>query len=65
MDQDELRRAIEPARLGGWELEPGLVELLLADVRRRTGRYRAQLSHALLETWKRQETHPDLGRLCA
>ncbi|MEZ4621778.1 MAG: SUMF1/EgtB/PvdO family nonheme iron enzyme [Caldilineaceae bacterium] len=54
MDQDELRRAIEePARLGGWELEPGLVELLLADVGDEPGAL-PLLSHALLETWKRR-----------
>lgn len=33
MRQDELRQAIEkPARQEGWDFEPGLVDLLLADV---------------------------------
>ena len=33
MDATGLRQAIEePARRGGWELEPGLVDLLLRDV---------------------------------
>ncbi len=54
MKQDELRRAIEePARLGRWELEPGLVALLLADVGDEPGAL-PLLSHALLETWKRR-----------
>ena len=54
MTKEELRRAIEaPARLGGWELENGLVELLLADVGNEPGAL-PLLSHALLETWKRR-----------
>ncbi len=54
MNKEELRRAIEePARLGGWELEPGLVALLLADVGDEPGAL-PLLSHALLETWKRR-----------
>ncbi len=55
-----LRRAIEePARRGGWELEPGLVDLLLRDVGA-SGDHMPEpgalplLSHALLETWKRR-----------
>ena len=38
MTDDELRRAIErPARLAGLEPEPGLIELLVDDIRGRTG----------------------------
>jgi hypothetical protein len=60
MNADELRRAIEePARRGGWELEPGLVETLLKDVGAGENRQPEPgglplLSHALLETWKRR-----------
>jgi transcriptional regulator with XRE-family HTH domain len=60
MSFEELRRAIEePARHGGWEFEPGLVEVLLNDI----GTYRSKepepgalplLSHALLATWERR-----------
>jgi hypothetical protein len=54
MSEAELRRAIEePARLGGWELEPGLVDVLLQDVGDEPGAL-PLLSHALLETWKRR-----------
>lgn len=54
MRDDELRRAIEePARRGRWELEPGLVELLLHDVGHEPGAL-PLLSHALLETWHRR-----------
>ncbi|MCB0183295.1 MAG: ATP-binding protein, partial [Caldilineaceae bacterium] len=52
MSKDELRRAIEePAKFGKWELEPGLVDLLLDDVGDEPGAL-PLLSHALLETWK-------------
>ncbi len=52
MDQEELRRAIEePARLGRWEFERGLVDLMLRDVGDEPGAL-PLLSHALLETWK-------------
>jgi hypothetical protein len=60
MSDDQLRRAIvEPARKAGWEVDDGLVEVLLADVRpHRTlgaGEHGAGalplLSHALLATW--------------
>ena len=51
MNAEEIRRAIEgPARQGGWELEPGLVELILRDVSKEPGAL-PLLSHALLETW--------------
>jgi hypothetical protein len=54
MSTDELRRAIEePARRGGWEIEPGLVDTLLEDVGNEPGAL-PLLSHALLETWKRR-----------
>ncbi len=60
MTAEELRRAIEePARRGGWEFEPGLVDVLLNDI----GAQGASepepgalplLSHALLATWERR-----------
>ena len=60
MTTDELRRAIEePAKRGHWELEPGLVEVLLKDVGA-DGEGEPEpgalplLSHALLETWNRR-----------
>jgi WD40 repeat protein len=54
MTRDELRRAIEePARRGHWEIEPGLVDLLLHDVGQEPGAL-PLLSHALLETWQRR-----------
>jgi len=54
MSDEELCRAIEePARRGRWELEPGLVDLLLHDVGHEPGAL-PLLSHALLETWQRR-----------
>jgi WD40 repeat protein/basic membrane lipoprotein Med (substrate-binding protein (PBP1-ABC) superfamily) len=54
MNAAELRRAIEePARRGRWELEPGLVDLLLHDVGQEPGAL-PLLSHALMETWQRR-----------
>jgi DNA-binding beta-propeller fold protein YncE len=54
MSGEELRRAIEtPAKRGGWELEPGLVEVLLQDLQGEPGAL-PLLSHALLETWERR-----------
>jgi len=54
MNAAELRRAIEePASQGGWELEPGLADLVLHDVGEEPGTL-PLLSHALLETWKRR-----------
>ncbi|MEO6350371.1 MAG: adenylate/guanylate cyclase domain-containing protein, partial [Candidatus Limnocylindrales bacterium] len=54
MSAEELRRAIEePARRGGWEFTPGLVDLLLRDVGDEPGAL-PLLSHALLETWQRR-----------
>jgi WD40 repeat protein/class 3 adenylate cyclase len=57
MSMEELRRAIEePARLGHWLFEPGLVDLILRDVGDEPGAL-PLLSHALLETWKRRAGH--------
>ena len=54
MNTKELRRAIEePAQRGRWELEPGLVDLLLHEVGHEPGAL-PLLSHALLETWQRR-----------
>jgi WD40 repeat protein/basic membrane lipoprotein Med (substrate-binding protein (PBP1-ABC) superfamily)/DNA-binding SARP family transcriptional activator/energy-coupling factor transporter ATP-binding protein EcfA2 len=54
MSSQELRLAIEePARRGAWELETGLVDLILRDVRDQPGSL-PLLSHALLETWRRR-----------
>ena len=54
MSTEELRRAIEqPARKGRWSFQPGLVDLLIRDVRDEPGAL-PLLSHALLETWKRR-----------
>lgn len=60
MDAAGLRRAIEePARLAGWELEPGLADLILRDVGA-SGDHSPEpgglplLEHALLETWLRR-----------
>jgi WD40 repeat protein len=60
MNAAELRCAMEePAKRGDWELEPGLVELLIQDI----GAERDHppepgalplMSHALLETWHRR-----------
>jgi transcriptional regulator with XRE-family HTH domain len=60
MTQAELHRAIEePAKYGGWEFEPGLVDLLLNDIGvDGTGQPEPGslplLSHALLATWERR-----------
>ena len=60
MDAGGLRRAIEaPARYMGWELEPGLVDLLLDEVGASGDRLPEPgalplLEHALLETWERR-----------
>jgi WD40 repeat protein/class 3 adenylate cyclase len=54
MGPAELEQAIrQPARAGGWDFAPGLVELLLADVGGEPGAL-PLLSHALLETWQRR-----------
>ena len=55
LDDDGLRDAIErPARQAGLLLEPGLVELLVREVRDDPGAL-PLLSHALVETWQRRE----------
>ncbi|HEX5837996.1 MAG TPA: hypothetical protein VFY26_09195 [Anaerolineales bacterium] len=60
MSKEELKSAIEePARQGGWEFEPGLVDLLLNDIGAQgTGEPEPGalplLSHALLATWERR-----------
>jgi WD40 repeat protein len=60
MTAEELRRAIEePAKRGGWEFEPGLVDILLRDIGAQ-GTSEPEpgalplLSHALLATWERR-----------
>ena len=54
MNPTELRRAIEePARQGGWNFEPSLVDFLLEEVGAEPGAL-PLLSHALLETWQRR-----------
>ncbi len=54
MTTEEMRQAIEgPAQREGWELEPGLGELILRDVGSEPGGL-PLLSHALLETWERR-----------
>ncbi len=60
MTAEELRRAIEePAKHGGWELEPGLADVLLHDLGAQ-GTSEPEpgalplLSHALLTTWERR-----------
>ncbi|HEY9527214.1 MAG TPA: helix-turn-helix domain-containing protein, partial [Anaerolineales bacterium] len=54
MGTEELRRAIEePTRRGRWELEAGLVDVLLHEVGHEPGAL-PLLSHALFETWQRR-----------
>lgn len=54
MTEPQLREAIEgPAAHGGWRLEPGLVETVLADLHTR-GSALPLLSHALAATWSRR-----------
>ena len=55
LDDEGLRDAVErPARQAGLVLEPGLVELLVREVRDDPGAL-PLLSHALVETWQRRE----------
>ena len=55
LGEDELREAIEgPAREAALLLEPGLVDVLLHDVRDEPGAL-PMLSHALRETWELRE----------
>jgi tetratricopeptide (TPR) repeat protein len=54
MSRDELTRAIlQPAALGNWKVQEGLVEVMLDDLGSEPG-VLPLLSHALLETWKRR-----------
>jgi WD40 repeat protein/transcriptional regulator with XRE-family HTH domain len=54
MNSRELRRAIEePAKQGHWEIEEGLIDMLLHDVGHEPGAL-PLLSHALMETWERR-----------
>lgn len=54
MNREELTRAIlQPAALGNWKVQAGLVEVLLDDLGNEPGAL-PLLSHALLETWKRR-----------
>lgn len=54
MNREELTRAIlQPAALGQWKVQAGLVEVLLDDLGSEPGAL-PLLSHALLETWKRR-----------
>ena len=55
LDEDGLRDAIEgPARQAGLLIQPGLVDLLVGEVRDDPGAL-PLLSHALVETWLRRE----------
>jgi tetratricopeptide (TPR) repeat protein/energy-coupling factor transporter ATP-binding protein EcfA2 len=54
MNREELFRAIvQPAALGKWKVQEGLVEVMLRDAGDEPGAL-PLLSHALLETWKRR-----------
>jgi WD40 repeat protein/DNA-binding SARP family transcriptional activator/class 3 adenylate cyclase len=57
MRHSELRRAVElPAQRAGLEIEPGLVEVIVADVAGRAGAL-PLLSTSLAETWERREAN--------
>ncbi|MGH8900141.1 MAG: hypothetical protein ACRDYA_00280 [Egibacteraceae bacterium] len=57
MTTAELRRAIEgPATQAELDLEPGLVEVVLADLGEESGSL-PLLSHALFATWQRRQGH--------
>ena len=54
MSREELTRAIlQPAALGNWKVQEGVVEVMLDDLGNEPGAL-PLLSHALLETWKRR-----------
>lgn len=54
MTEEDLRTAIQqPAAMGDWDLEVGLVDRMLKDVDGQPGAL-PLLSHALLETWNRR-----------
>jgi energy-coupling factor transporter ATP-binding protein EcfA2 len=70
LSEEELRDAVEsPAQLAGSELEPGLMELLLADMRSQAGAL-PFLEHALFKLWEKRDgrrltakAYLDMGRL--
>jgi energy-coupling factor transporter ATP-binding protein EcfA2 len=70
LSEQELREAIEsPAQLAGGELEPGLMELLLADMKGQAGAL-PFLEHALFKLWEMRDgrrltakAYTDMGRL--
>jgi hypothetical protein len=70
LSEEELREVIEtPAQLAGGELEPGLMELLLSDMKGQAGAL-PFLEHALFKLWERREgrrltakAYTDMGRL--
>lgn len=70
LSEQELRETIEtPAELAGGELEPGLLELLLADMEGRAGAL-PFLNHALEKLWRLRDgrrlvakAYTDMGRL--
>jgi tetratricopeptide (TPR) repeat protein len=54
MSREELTLAIlQPAALGNWKVQEGLVDVILGDLGTEPGAL-PLLSHALLETWKRR-----------
>ena len=70
LSEEELREAIEPpAQLAGGELEPGLMELLLADMEGQAGAL-PFLEHALFKLWEMRDgrrltakAYTEMGRL--
>ena len=70
LSEEELREAIEfPAQLAGGELEPGLMELLLADMKGQAGAL-PFLEHALFKLWEMRDgrrltakAYTEMGRL--
>jgi WD40 repeat protein len=70
LSDEEIREVIQmPAQLAGGELEPGLIELLLTDMKGRVGAL-PFLEHALLKLWGRRDgrqltakAYTDMGRL--
>ncbi len=70
LGEEELREAIEaPAQLAGGELEPGLLELLLGDMKGQAGAL-PFLEHALFKLWECRDgrrltakAYSDSGRL--
>src|SRR4051794_19713160 len=70
LSEEELREVIEtPAQLAGGEIEPGLMELLLADMKGQVGGL-PFLEYALFKLWELREgrrltakAYRDMGRL--